>query len=380
MNSYERVEKTFNFEPVDKAPVYHLGMASSVASRVLGREAYIGGGVQQWREAAALWDGPAAHAEFLERSMDDAFDISEAMNMDIVRAEYWRLPEKPYKRLDSRTFVYGNETKWRIRRYNPDTETFDVVESCSPPAQTTFADIERQLDAREKAMPHYNPAGAFRAAEQALSRAGGQKAVRVNAGQLDIPVDPAWLEAVCLAPELIARHLRLQTDKAVKDIAYLAGVKGVRYIFGGSDIASGTGPIFSPAAFRALFLPALRRVTDACRKAGMLIFFCSDGNLWPLAEDLFVNSGIDGCCEVDRNAGMDLNRLRETYPRLRLIGNISSATVHTAEPAAIEREVASCMESAKKYGGIVVGCSNYIMNETPTENIFALIEAIEKYR
>ena len=380
MTSYERILKTFRFEKTDKVPVYHLGMSSSVASRVLGREAYVGGGVQQWREASMLWRGGDAHAEFLERSMGDAFDISDAMNMDIIRAEYWRLPEKPHKKLDEYTYVYGGDDSWQIRRYNPKTEVFDVTERSLPPSKASFADLEVQLDAREKAAESYNPKASFKAAEQALARTDGKKAVRVNAGHMDIPLDHTWMEAVCLAPELVERHLRLQADKAIKDISYLATVKNARFIWGGSDIAGKTGPFFSPDAFRRFFLPELRRVTKCCADNGMYLVFTSDGNLWDLAEDLFGGSGISGYGEVDRSAGMDMDALRGRYPKLSLVGNISSATVHLAGPPEIEREVVSCMEAAKRHGGIIVGCSNYFMNETPTENIFALIDAIEKYR
>ena len=380
MTSSERIEKTFRFEPTDKIPVFHIGLSSKTASALLGREAYIGGGVQQWREACALWNGEAAHEEYLERSMEDAFEISDALNMDIVRAEYWRMPEKPAKKLDRYNFLYGDERNWRIRRYYPETEIYDTVDSYPPPVQVTFGDLEQQLNLREKELAEYDPRQTFRAAERALEKAGGKKAVRINAGHMDIPVEAVWMEAVCLAPELVERHLALQAEKALKDIAYLARMKGSRYIFGGSDIACNTGTLFSPAVFRQLFLPALRRVTEACHNAGLLMFFCSDGRLWPVAEDLFGRSGLDGYCEIDRRAGMDLNQLRERFPGLRLIGNISSATVHLSDALDIEREVISCMDSAKKYGGITVGCSNYFMNETPVQNVIALREAIEKYR
>ena len=126
--------------------------------------------------------------------------------------------------------------------------------------------------------------------------------------------------------------------------------------------------------------PMARRLSAACKEAGFNLFFCCDGNLWPVAEDLCGRSGVEGYCEVDRHAGMDLSRLRTSYPRLRLIGNIGSATLHSGTAAAVTQEVISCMEDAHKYSGIVVGASNYIMNGTPIENIHAMNEAIAKYR
>jgi hypothetical protein len=380
MTSSERVNATFAFQKADRVPVYHLGLSSEVASKILGHEAYIGGGMQRWREATALWAGKEAHEEFLERSMNDAFEISDAMEMDIIRAEYWRLPQKPYKKIDDCTFMYGDDNRWQIRRFFPETELFDVVESWPPPVEQTFSDLEKILDKQEAARKDYDPARTFRAARAALQRAAGKKAVRVNAGHMSIPVEPLWLEATCLAPELVERHLALQADKGVRDIQYLSTLKDVHYIFGGGDMASEQGPLFSPDTFRALMLPALQRLSAACQETGFILFFCCDGNLWPVADDLFGRSGVEGYCEVDRHAGMDLARLREAYPRLRLIGNIGSATLHSGTPSAVTQEVISCMEDAKKYSGIVVGASNYIMNGTPIENIYAMNEAIAKYR
>ena len=117
-----------------------------------------------------------------------------------------------------------------------------------------------------------------------------------------------------------------------------------------------------------------------CRKHGMLYSYASDGNLWPVAEDLFEKSGIDGYHEIDRRAGMDLGKLKERFPRLTLLGNISSHTLHTGTKEAVIRETLSCLEAAKQYGGIIVGSSNYPVPQTPMENFWAMIETIQKYR
>jgi len=84
----ERVLAAFEFESTDKVPIHHIGFSSSAASYILGREAYVGGGIQQWREARALWEGEAAHKEFLRRSLRDAFELGKAVDNDILRLHY----------------------------------------------------------------------------------------------------------------------------------------------------------------------------------------------------------------------------------------------------------------------------------------------------
>jgi len=149
---------------------------------------------------------------------------------------------------------------------------------------------------------------------------------------------------------------------------------------GGGDFASKNGPFYSPRAFHNLMLPALRRVSEACHAVGAYHMFASDGNLWPVAEDLFGASGVDCFYEIDRRAGMDLARLRTTFPHLTLLGGIASETLHLGTRAEVIQEVRSALAVAKEHGSIIVGCSNQIVPHTPPENIWAMMETLHAER
>ena len=125
-------------------------------------------------------------------------------------------------------------------------------------------------------------------------------------------------------------------------------------------------------------VPRIRRIVEGCHKYGKYYFFASDGNLWPIADDLF--PVVDGYFEIDRRAGMDLKTLRERYPHLTLVGNISSHTMHLGTKQDVIAEVLSCLGVAKTYGGVIVGASNQILSQTPPENLMAMVETLEKYR
>lgn len=99
-----------------------------------------------------------------------------------------------------------------------------------------------------------------------------------------------------------------------------------------------------------------------------------------MADDLFGRSGVDGYYEIDRRAGMDLRKLRERFPQLVLIGNISSYTLHFGTVEEVVLETLSCLREAKRSRGIIVGVSNYIVPGTPKENITAMIETIRRNR
>lgn len=381
MNPRERVESAFQHQGLDKVPVYHVGFSSDVASTLLGREAFVGGGIQQWREAKALWQGKDAHQEFLERSFQDAIDIALLCEHDIIRARYWRYNRKPTKRIDENTFLYeyGSEENWQILRYDPESEQCHIFDY-SPKPELSLGDLERQITAQERAIAEYQPQEEDFEFEIRAQRFLGQKwIIRVDAVHLDIPTTATWLEATLLRPDLVARHLDVQVEKAIRNIQFLAPF-GFRCFFGGGDFASNDGPMYSPKIFAELMLPRLKRISDACHQQGGYHLFASDGNLWPAAEDLFGRSGVDGYYEIDRRAGMDLRKLRDRFPHLTLIGNISSYTVHMGSKAEIISEVLSCLEEAKRSRGIIVGASNYFVPHTPVENIMTVLETIRRYR
>jgi hypothetical protein len=378
----ERILAAFQHKPTDKVPIHNIGFSSRIASIILGREAYVGGGVQQWREAKALWEGDEAHREYLERSERDAFDVSVKLEHDILRLQYWRMAEKPTQKKDEYTYLYGDpDRSWRLMRFDPDTELYQVIDRYPPEAEVTFESIEKRIASSERSLENYHPSPEPSRHTQAIMRKYGENwVVRFGGGSLGIPyTSRAWLEAIVARPDLIARYLDIEAERGIRSMPSMAAA-GVKMLFGGGDFAADHGPFYSPRAFHDLMLPRLKRITEACHKHGLYYLFASDGNLWPLADDLFGNSGVDGFYEIDGRAGMDLRKLRERFPHLVLIGNISSHTLHRGTKEDVIRETTSCLDEARRSLGIIVGVSNYILPGTPEENLWAMIETMKKYR
>jgi hypothetical protein len=378
----DRIHAVFHHQATDRVPIHHLGFSAQVASAILGREAYVGGGIQQWREAAALWEGEEAHQQFLERSRRDAFALAVALGQDLVRMEYWRMPARPARRLDEHTFLYGDpERQWCVYRFDPDTELFQIVDQHPAPETRDMDWLELRVADAERAAEGYRPtAETFAETRLLIEQYGAERTVRYSGGGMGIPFDePVWLEAALLRPDLVGRYLDTQARWLERSAPLLAQA-GVEYVFGGHDMASDAGPFYSPRVFHELLLPRLERMTAACHRCGLRYLFASDGNLWPVAEDLFGASGLDGYLEIDRTAGMDLGRLRERFPHLVLLGNISSRTLHMGSPEEVAAEARSCLEEARRSGGIIVGLSNYAQPGTPARNLEALIETLDRER
>jgi len=187
------------------------------------------------------------------------------------------------------------------------------------------------------------------------------------------------LEALALQPQLVGRYLAAQAKRNARNVACQAGM-GLRFLQGGGDFAGKNGPLYSPKAFHELMLPALQNVSAACHEHGCFHMFASDGDLWPVAEDLFGASGVDTFYEIDRQAGMDLRTLRKRYPHLTLMGGISSETLHVGTRDEVVAETLSALEVAQAEGSIMVGCSNQVVAQTPIQNFMAMIETINEHR
>lgn len=380
MNSLERVRRTLSGLDTDKIAVNHRGFSSRAASHILGREAFVGGGIQLWREARSLWEG--WHEEFIERSFTDALDLARLTGQDIVRSQYWRNERTPTGKVDENTYLFqdGAERTWMALRYDPACEQARYTPFND--RDTTREDLVAMVTADEMALRDYRPGEqSFVAPRRAQRLLGADKVVEVGGTEVSIPLtdDPLWLEMLVTDPGLVKAHLAVQVERARRNVPFLAA-EGFSLFLNAGDLASNAGPMFSPRCLEEVLVPPLRQTASLCHACGAAFFYASDGNLWPVAEGLFERTGIDGYFEIDRRAGMDLAELRRRYPRLRLMGNISSWTLSRGTPCDVREEVISSMEAARRHRGIIVGASNYVQPETPEANIDALLEAMERYR
>jgi Uroporphyrinogen decarboxylase (URO-D) len=381
MNSKAEVRKALQNEKNSIIPINHRGFSGKIGSYILGRDAFVGGGIQQWREAKSWHEG--WHDEFLDRSFRDAVDVSLRTNQDIMRPEYWRAPECPTRKIDEYTYLYehGEQKDWRILRHDPVSEQTSYF--YYHPRECTLDDLRELVKKLEKTEAGYKPSEEdFVLQVRAQKEYGEEKMVEAFGGmEVGLPLADinVWLEAMLLDPGLVKALISLQVIRCKKNIEFLSGL-GFECFLGGMDFASDHGPMYSLKLFRELILPGLIEVVNFCHEHKVYYFFASDGDLWPVADALFGESGIDCYFEVDKRAGMGLKELREQYPQLTLMGNISSWTLSQGSREDVENEALGCLEDAKKYGGIIVGISNYFQPETPYENVDILLETIEKNR
>jgi uroporphyrinogen decarboxylase len=88
------------------------------------------------------------------------------------------------------------------------------------------------------------------------------------------------------------------------------------------DMAYRNGSMISPQFFKEFLLPYYKKLTDFLKSRGVKnILVDCDGNIWELIP-LWIEGGITGTYPLEVNAGMDVVKIRQQFPRFRLMGGI----------------------------------------------------------
>ena len=145
------------------------------------------------------------------------------------------------------------------------------------------------------------------------------------------------------------------------------------------DLGTTTGSIISPALFRRLVLPRMKRIFDFFRpRTGGKLFHHCDGAIYPLLGDL-VEAGVQITNPVQVNAvGMeDTARLKAEFgDRLTFWGAIdTSAILPRGTPEDVRREVRRRIRDLDPGGGYVVCSVHNLQPDVPPENVVAMFDA-----
>ena len=378
MDSRDRVMAAFMHEEPDRVPIFEQEIASNVASEILGRYAYTGGGGIGWRDVAEMvWHG--RRDLLVQRLCQDLVELHVKLDLDIVRAPL--VPERgatgPTRKIDEYTYYYEDREagSWVVNRYCPRSKVFMAVDSSV--RREGLAAIQRIIDVMELKPVEFDES-IFEALDYVVKALGDEKFIAGHGG-LAVPMDPQWLKAFIGKPSLIARYLDLQLERVMKLIE-LQKKHGVDFILGGGDLADSHGPAYSPKLFKSFVLPRLRKLTSFCHRLDLPYIYRTDGNTWPIARELFLESGVDGYGEIDAQAGMDLGELKERLPSLVLWGNVDCAkTLVYGSKEDVEAEAKRCIERGAPGGGYIFGSSNTIHPGVATENFITMLKAARSY-
>ena len=152
--------------------------------------------------------------------------------------------------------------------------------------------------------------------------------------------------------------------------------------FIGDDFGSTTGPLFGPELYERFISPCIRRLAKLGHRYKLKVMLHCCGGYRPLIP-LMIRDGIDGLHALQPNcAGMAPAELkREFGGRVLLNGAIDTQTVLLeGNPVLARVETLRTLAIMAPGGGYVAGPSHdYLLEETPLENVLALYDAVREW-
>ncbi len=382
-NSLDRVVRAITFANPDRVPIYEQTIFSEVSSELLGRTVETGGGSLHFNEVVAYSHGEAAHKEYVYQMLDDCISLYKELDLDIIRMP-WRVSKKPAERIDDYTFRFIDDVSkiWSTYRYNPDSRGFNKIDS----SETIEGEqaIERIVSAMEDSFVDAADNDEYHEHDYLFRPFRGVKAIAMAAGGLMIPIEPEYLMLLHTNPELIERLLDVQVKNGKREMQMAADL-GATILSAGGDMADNTGPIYSPEMYRRFIAPRIKELTDYAHSLGLFYLYRTDGMTLPIAQELYIDSGIDILGEIDYQAGMRLGEIHEHAPRLCLWGNVDCGQVLSLGSVTDVREhTKRCIEEGyAKYeegaGGHILGSSNSILHTVPAINLETMIKTGRDY-
>ena len=151
-------------------------------------------------------------------------------------------------------------------------------------------------------------------------------------------------------------------------------------LFISDDVGSQNSLLLSPDAFNEFIFPHLKVWCDMAHAHGARVFFHTDGAAEPLIPRL-IEAGIDVLNPLQHICpGMDCKSIKAKYgDKLIFHGGVENQSILPfGSPAEVAAETRQCLDELGPDGYLPCSC-HFAQADTPTENVMALINAVQQY-
>ena len=179
-------------------------------------------------------------------------------------------------------------------------------------------------------------------------------------------------------PDFALELARITTDFA-KGVVEVAIKEGAEVIILEGDLAHKTNTLMSPDQYRKFIKPFHREIVETSHKGGIPIIKHTDGNLWPILDDL-LEVGFDGIHPIQPQC-MEIKEVKEHLRgKACVIGNIDCTyLLPFGKKEEVVESVKETIRKAAPGGGYILSSSNSIHPGCKGENVIAMFEAAKKH-
>ena len=149
----------------------------------------------------------------------------------------------------------------------------------------------------------------------------------------------------------------------------------VEYVTSHDDICFQAGPVFNPSWLREMIYPYYEEFWGYLRGAGIKVLWICDGNVNPVADDVFA-CGADG---IISEPYTDWEAIAKKHPDKIFAGDGDNRVLATNDREAIFAMVKKMADWGKQYPGYLFCVGNHIPWNLPVEGVKAYYEAAELY-
>ena len=380
--SAARVLKSLSHQTPDRTPLFELFQPyQPIHWDICGRTIAT--------DQALAWDAMAdgvAWEELVKAEVEAEYAIRKFFGLDMVRlngapSRHYARPVKTGKHrwtLDGVPYHLNERTRL-IELENPN-------QALSDSQKISEEELRRQIESWDGRAPvgSADPDPVMKGVQE-LARRDGLDWVfmgEIGAGTGVAFYPPFQLIWLLEEPELHRRWMEMQKARGFSQTRR-AIEEGCTVIAMGGDVSCDKGPFISPALYHEFILPAIQEHVDLIHGLGAKAVYTSDGNHWPIKDDFFFNSGIDGYKEVDKAAGMTWPRLiaEGVAERVCIIGNLDARhTLCRGTPEEARQETVECLRFGRTTrGGHIFHSSHSVHEDVKGENYHAAVMAYREF-
>lgn len=121
------------------------------------------------------------------------------------------------------------------------------------------------------------------------------------------------------------------------------------------DMSYNKGPMLSKDHFDQFMAPYYAQIIPKLKKYNVIPVVDSDGDI-SVPAYWFEEAGIEGILPLERQAGVDIVKLRKEHPKMRFIGHFDKMTMNKGE-AGMRAEFERLLPTAAK-GGFLISCDH----------------------
>ncbi len=366
MSPRERFFTALELKEPDMVPVTDLGLDPPIVEAITGKK--LGGLSMVSAGGEDPWSNSIKYrVAMCEACLKLGFDAIPAVSDYILCSRKYR--PKP---IGGGRFIdeWGrilepkaeNKTTWWI---GGTVETEEDIENYTPPDPNE----EGRIEIVEEVLKFLKNKDV---AVMAQGHSGWHMAFQVRGGIDKLLID------MFRRPKL-ARKFMDKIAKASLGMIKIMIEAGVEVIFITDDYADCNTPFMTIKQFREFELPNIARVVNLAKKHGIPVLKHSDGNLYPILDDM-IDAGINGIHPIEPGT-MDLAEVKQKYgSKLCILGNVDCRYVLPfGSEEDVRRDVRRCIDAAAEGGGYVLASSNSIHANCKVENVYTMVDEARKY-